>query len=358
MRMRNRAIGITAFRWLTALMAAALIAASGVESDASPRRYLNETDAWYASDEARRIAENVLSHQSEWGGWPKNIDTTEPFEGDRASIQPTFDNGATADEMRFLMRFYNATGDERVLQAFLRGLDHILEAQYPSGGWPQRYPVGDSYHRHITFNDQAMTRLMEFLREVAQSEVYDSLDRQRREAAMDAFERGVECVLRCQIEVDGRLTAWCAQHDEVDLSPRPGRSYELESISGAESVGVVRLLMSLDDPSLEVRRAIHAAVAWFESVKLEGIRLETREVPDAPRGRDRFVVEDPDAPPMWARFYKIETFRPLFVDRDGVPMYRLEDIGHERRNGYAWLGRWPSTLIERDYPEWKAKWGE
>ena len=110
-----------------------------------------------------------------------------------------------------------------------------------------------------------MVRLMEFLREVYASERYDFVDARTRKAARQAFDRGVECILKCQIKVDGKLTAWCAQHDEKDYTPRPGRSYELVSLSGAESVGIVRLLMSLDEPSPEVVRAVEGRCAGSKS---------------------------------------------------------------------------------------------
>jgi PelA/Pel-15E family pectate lyase len=66
-------------------------------------------------------------------------------------------------------------------------------------------------------------------------------------------------------------------------------------------------------------------------------------------------VKDPAAAPLWARFYEIGTNRPLFSDRDGVKKYSLAEIGHERRNGYAWLGTWPRRLLEREFPAWKQK---
>jgi pectate lyase len=321
-----------------------------------PTKYLKKPDDWFAGAEARRIAANILSYQSDLGGWPKNTDTTAaPFTGNRKDLKPSFDNDATTDELRFLARVGNATRDERYRTAFLKGLDHILAAQYPTGGWPQSYPPGPKYHRHITFNDHAMVRLMEFLREVFGSEVYAFVDARRREAARRAFDQGIQCILKCQIQVDGKPTAWCAQHDEKDFNPRPGRTYELVSISGAESVGVVRLLMSLDNPSPDVVRAVEGAVAWFEAAKLKGIRLVVRKDEKAPKGRDRVVVKDPDAPPLWARFYEIGTNRPIFSDRDGVAKHELAEIGYERRNGYAWLGIWPQRLLEQDYPAWKRQ---
>jgi PelA/Pel-15E family pectate lyase len=129
----------------------------------------------------------------------------------------------------------------------------------------------------------------------------------------------------------------------------------LASLSGAESVGVVELLMSVDRPSTEVVQAVEGAVAWFEAAKLTGIRQTVVDDPKAPRGRNKVVVADPSAPPLWARFYEIGTNKTLFADRDGEPKYALADIGYERRNGYAWYGTWPAKLLAGSYPAWKKR---
>ena len=313
-------------------------------------RYVQKPDAWYRGAEGTRVADNVLSYQSPQGTWPKNIDTAlKPYEGDRARLHGTFDNGATRGEMRFLGRAYNATKREPYRRALLKALDHILEAQYPTGGWPQSYPPGSGYHRHITLNDGAMAGLMILLRDVAQSEEFAFVDPPRRRKAKQAFDRGVRCILKCQIVVRGQPTAWCAQHDERTLEPRKGRSYEHASISGGESAGVIRLLMSLDDPSPEVIRAVNAACRWYQTAKLTGIR-QTR------RDGDKVIVPDADAPPLWARFYEIGTNRPIFSGRDGVVKYDIGQIEHERRNGYAWYGGW-GTEVSAEWAKWKKKHG-
>src|SRR5262245_65773 len=90
---------------------------------AGPTRYLTKPDDWFAGDEGKRVAANILSHQSDAGGWPKNTDTTAPFTGNRKDIKPTFDNGATTDELRFLARSYAATRDATYKAAFEQGLD-------------------------------------------------------------------------------------------------------------------------------------------------------------------------------------------------------------------------------------------
>ena len=140
----------------------------------------------------------------------------------------------------------------------------------------------------------------------------------------------------------------------MDFSPRPARTYELVSLSGSESVGIMRLLMSLDKPSPEVVRAIEAAVVWFEAAKIPGIKVVEVNAPGTPKGKDKTVVKDASAQPMWARFHEIGSNRPIFSGRDGVKKYSLAEIEYERRNGYAWLGYWPEKLLVEEYPAWKA----
>src|SRR4051794_36403389 len=38
----------------------------------SPGAYLKKPEAWFTTGEAKRIAGNILSYQSDLGGWPKN----------------------------------------------------------------------------------------------------------------------------------------------------------------------------------------------------------------------------------------------------------------------------------------------
>jgi PelA/Pel-15E family pectate lyase len=110
--------------------------------------------------------------------------------------------------------------------------------------------------------------------------------------------------------------------------------------------------MSLQDPSSEVLSAVDAAMEWFEKAKIAGIKVVREDDPRSPNGRNKVVVKELTARPMWARFYEIETNRPMFVDRDGARKYDISEIGFERRNGYAWLGYWPEELF-KTYPGWR-----
>ena len=326
---------------------------------------LGQEAAWYGGVEAGRIADNVLLYQRESGGWPKNIDMAAALgEAERAALvkqqrqdDSTIDNAATYTQMIYLAKVYQAAGQARFKDAFLRGLDYLLAAQYANGGWPQYYPNLTGYYRHITFNDDAMVGVLKLLREIARRRPgYGFVDAARRAKSGRAVERGIACILKCQVVVNGRRTVWCAQHDEVTLLPAPARSYEKISLSGAESVGLTRFLMSIDRPGPPVIEAVQSAVAWFARVGLTGIKLVKKPEASLPKGYDLIVVPDAQAAPLWARFYEIGTDRPIFCGRDGVIKSSLAEIDYERRTGYNWYTTAPAGLLAREYPNWQKTW--
>jgi PelA/Pel-15E family pectate lyase len=105
--------------------------------------------------------------------------------------------------------------------------------------------------------------------------------------------------------------------------------------------------MSLENPSAEVIQAVAAGAAWFERSKITGVR-ETRI------DGDKRMIADPDAPPLWARFYEIESNRPFYCGRDGIKKFHLSEIEPERRNGYAWHGAWGQGVSQR-FAAWKGE---
>jgi PelA/Pel-15E family pectate lyase len=201
-----------------------------------------------------------------------------------------------------------------------------------------------------------MGEVLRMLSAIAESRPeYAFLTDSERQRARRAVEKGIECILKTQVIVNSKLTVWCAQHDEQTLAPAKARSYELPSLSGSESVGIVRFLMQIEQPSPEVIRAVQAAVAWFNEAKINGIRLERKPQPGSPKGYDLTVVPDASAGPQWARFYEILTNRPMFSGRDGIVKWQMSEIEYERRNGYRWYVDSPRKLLEEDYPKWRAK---
>ena len=340
------------FAMRSALLLLLLMLSPMLTADESARRFLNKPDSWFASAEAKKVATIILSFQCDAGGWPKNTDTiSKAYEGDRTLLVPTFDNKATVDELRYMARMFNATQDATYRQSFDRGLGYVLTAQYPNGGWPQFYPLRKGYWDHITFNDDAMVRVLRLVREVATEKTYAFLDTKTHEACQKAFDLGIACILKCQIIVDGKPALWCAQHDEKTFAPAKARKYELPSFSVFESVGIVRLLMSLEKPTPEIRASIEGAIAWFEVHKVVGQRID--KVTDKDGKPNLVMVPDPKAPTLWARFYDLKTGAPFVCDRDGIPKPQLADIGSERRNGYSWFGEYARDLLAKDYPKWK-----
>ncbi|HEY3836514.1 MAG TPA: pectate lyase [Bryobacteraceae bacterium] len=328
------------------------------------RDAMRQKAAWYGSAEAMRIADNLLVYQHDNGGWEKNIDMAMPLGSaalaaviaEKKEEHTTIDNDATYTQMNFLARVYTRTGDLEYKAGVERGLDYLLTAQYPNGGWPQFYPLRNGYWDHITYNDDAMIGVMETLRAIAEREAdYAFLNDTDRAKAQEAIDKGVECILRTQVVVAGKPTVWCAQYDEQALTPAMARKYELVSLSGSESVPIVKFLMGIEHPSAEVARSIEGAVARFNASRITGIRLEHRAEPGTPKGWDTVVVADPSAPPVWARFYEIGSNRPIFSGRDSVKKYSLAEIEYERRNGYRWYVDRPAKLLSEDYPRWKAR---
>lgn len=96
-----------------------------------------EEGIWFASEEAKEIAENVLLYQGNIGGWEKNIPMHQPLSKKEkmrlVALKDklegiTIDNGATTQEMLFLSKMYRQVPDERYKKAFLRGLEYLLKS--------------------------------------------------------------------------------------------------------------------------------------------------------------------------------------------------------------------------------------
>lgn len=327
------------------------------------KQCLHQKAEWYRSPEALRIADNVLLYQHDTGGWPKNLDMAKVLlENEKQEIQnqkkqkqeSTIDNGATFSQLIFLAKVYNASPNELYQEAFSKGLCFLLDIQYENGGWPQ-FPYRHGYYSHITFNDNAMIGVMNLLQNVGYSEEYTFVHHDVKKRAQNAVRKGIECILNCQIVVDGKRTSWCAQHDENTLLPAPARAYEKVSLSGLESVGIVRFLMGIETPNPEIIDAVQSAIRWFDEVKISGMQLEKKANSSLPEGFDIVILPQSSSPPLWARFYEIGTNRAIFCGRDGIVKYSLAEIEHERRIGYSWYSNSPSVLIEKEYPDWKKK---
>ncbi len=311
------------------------------------------------------VAENMLVYQRAIGGWPKAVNEIKvdykkrltdaekkSIRSDSMHIDATIDNDATTREIRYLIKAYKQTHNYDYLRAAEKGIRYYLKAQNAAGGWPQFYPDSSLYRSQITYNDNAMVNVLNVLQDIVEGKNgVEVIDASFIPLSAEAVRRGIECILATQIKVNGKLTAWCAQYNNRTLQPEMARKFELVSLSGNESVGIVLFLMRVKNPSARIREAIVAAVNWFERVKIKGYKYIDIDAPNEPKGKDRVIVPDPYSL-LWARFYEIETNRPFFSGRDSQKKYNVAEIEVERRTGYAWYGTWPEKLVQTDYPAW------
>ena len=308
------------------------------------------------------IANNFVAYQNEDGGWPKNIDWLAIVDADslKATLsehyqQSTFDNRNTWPQIKYLARAYLITHNEAYKKGVLKGINYIFNTQYENGGW-RGWDVDA-----ITYNDDVMTGIMNLLLDIKEGKDYFSfLPEELKQKAVTALNKAIDLTLKCLIVVNGEKTAWGQQHDHNTFKSVGARTFELAGITANESVSVLRFLMRLDHPNNSVINAIESGVKWLKKSKINNLRVDTIDVPKGTYPGltltiDRKAVYDPQAKPIWARYYEIETNRPFMCTRQGKKVYKLEDVNPERRAGYAWYGYWPEQLLELEYPLWKEK---
>ena len=325
--------------------------------------------ARHAPNDVAAIADNILLHQRSNGGWNANWDPQRVIGDDEAAqiaaerdnTDTTFDNRATYTQVDYLAQAFRLTGDTRYRDGAVRGLEFMLKAQHPCGGFPHSYPSTANYRPYITFMDDVTAGTLTTLRDVATAAPhYDFVDDALRGRVAEAVERGTACVLRLQQPWQDAPAVWAGQYHHETLEPVAARTFEPPGFVCAESVGVVRYLMGIESPPPEVVQAIEGAVRWFEASQITGLRIE--RVDAAPvqydhhtATHDVLAIPDPDAPPIWARFYEFGTNRPFMANRDGVKVYSLAEVHPERRTGYSWYGQYPARLLAEEVPAWRAR---
>jgi hypothetical protein len=277
---------------------------------------------------ARDAAACLLQGQYRSGGWNASIEF-EPRERAKHAyrVDPpapkkrqrnisSLDDDKTQSALRFLMRLDRALKFEDVAlhTATLAGLEALLHAQFPNGAWaqvwegpadatlpadlkarfpaewPRTYPGGD-YWFHYTFNDNNISRVVETLWLAAA--VYDD-DRYRQ-----AARRAGDFILAAQLPEP--QPAWAQQYN-VAMEPVWARKFEPPAVSGSESQALIGTLMDL-------------AVATGDRKYLEPI-------PRALAYLRRSVLPDG----RLARFYELETNRPLYLTREYELTYEANDL--------------------------------
>jgi PelA/Pel-15E family pectate lyase len=334
---------------------------------------LNNYTAWLSksSDPAvklaadKTMADNIVSWQMPHGGFYKQSAWyAAPWNGTAARSEwfgannvelGTIDNQATVTEILFLANVYARTGDFKYRDSARKAIDFLLNMQYSTGGFPQVYPKrGTTYSNYVTFNDDAMIRvLMLFdqalkLKAPLDGDLVTSTQRSRM-----AFETkmAVQYILKAQIVQNGVRTVWCAQHDPASYAPLGARSYELPSKSGLESARVVEFLMT-QPQTAEVAAAAMAAVAWYRSSATQVLDMTYDSVTTKATNASPFIPKV-GAATLWYRFYDLATDTGFFSGRlptDNPPgtgkQYDIMKVEPERRYGYQWAGQYGAPVIK------------
>ncbi len=325
----------------------------------------------YKPTEITAIADNILLFQKNNGGWPKNYDVQailtsaqkDSVLAAKNATNTTFDNGTTHAQIVALCQAYTITKKEQYKKGALQGLQYIKAAQYANGGWPQYYPLEDNYSKYITFNDDVYSGIMWLLKDIIERKPnYLFLTQQQLQEVGTMYNKGLDCILKTQINDAGVPTAWCQQYNEVTLEPAWARKFEPPSICNGESAEIVRLLMSINHPSKAVVDAVQYAVKWFKQSEILNTRVSIiaappMQTPYKLSTMDRVVLTDSAAPPIWTRYYELKTHKPIFCNRDSKIVYSLAEVTRERRDGYGWYTYAPQKILLA-YPKWQQQWAK
>ncbi len=277
---------------------------------------------------AKEVGDALATVQLACGGWrmrqplsdawaDKRVDAEGSY---RVTPQADFDDGRTQGPALFLIELVRDGSTEARHQAAMqKALDLLLEAQYPSGGWPQYYPLeGEgfsdlgNYRRYNHINDGSIPEIIRVL-----LEAYRAFGEQRY---LDAVIKAADWLL--EVRVPGAV--WSQQYyDDYVMGPlkpnhpAPGRWFEPMSITASETRTVVDILTEvwLETGDGRYIAPVDEIVEWYERSRL-------------PDGR-------------WARMYEIHTNRPLYCTPDKVITYSDENL----RPGYAWKGKWGDSVL-------------
>lgn len=224
----------------------------------------------------------------------KNAWRLEEFQHDWGNA--TFDDGGTAEASKFLLRMYAEKRDQKYKPALDKAIQFVLDAQYPEGFWPQRYPPAQAhgvngkpdYTALPTFNDDVAAENIDVL-----VMAYDVLGDKR---LLDPIKRGMDAFVAAQQPAP--QAGWGLQHAR-DLRPVGARTYEPDALVTHTTARNVELLIGFYKLTGDERylARVPEALDWLESVRSPaGV---------APPGRTH------------PTFLEIGTNKPLYVHRKG-----------------------------------------
>lgn len=231
-------------------------------------------------DYAEEVAGAILWGQHTAGGWHYLIDfdiaNIQLYYDNVASLcwgweeyyhyygNCTFDDSATSSSIQLLMQIYSLTQDSRYRAPLMKALDFVLEAQFPNGAWPQRYPLMDDfqfngkadYTSFYTFNDEVIYNNIMLL-----LDAYDMFGDKR---IKDAAIRGMDFYIISQTGYS--QGGWCEQYSH-DMKPAQARSYEPAGVYTGTTLRCIKDLELFYMITGDTRylNPIDRAISWLEN---------------------------------------------------------------------------------------------
>ena len=284
--------------------------------------YWDTGDPYYL-DAALAAGNCLVRGQLRSGGWDNSITfdpakrrnwayrVEAPTPGRSPRDTTTLDDNKTQSALRLLLHLDTTLGfkNHAIHESALYALNALLQAQFPNGAWPQQFsrppdpnacpvlpasfPVswprefpGGKYAGYYTFNDNAMGDVVEVM--VLAFQVY------KEQRYLRAVERVGDFILRAQMPAP--QPAWAQQYD-LQMHPAWARKFEPPAVTGGESQAVIETLLRVYQ--------VTGRKQYLDAVPRAVEYLRRSQLPD---GR-------------LARFYELQTNRPLYCTKDYVLTY-------------------------------------
>ena len=338
-------------------------------------------------DVTTSVADLIVALQNEDGGFqvlPDNYEMSqkETGLGSMKDVSSVY-NGATTAELKYLAKYITANKpeDSKYQDAFVKGIKYLLTTQHDNGGWSMNPGSGSGFNANIEVGNKAMTEVLTLLSDIA---ILNNQDYVFARKAMNvdeiksAVEKGNDFIVKSQISNNNKKSGWATQYDKSG-NVTMGHTYERESVSSYTTKDVIDYLMTIHNPSQDIKDAVESAYSWLKDVKIADKEQKVVKDTSMNNGFDVYLV---DGSGTWASNYvydkATDSYRPLYSDVDPTradqkyvnvyELYNLDgnSVGNKKINNKDLIlystrttvsyydNNLADELIATGYDEWKS----
>lgn len=338
-------------------------------------------------DVTTSVADLIVALQNEDGGFqvlPDNYEMSqkETGLGSMKDVSSVY-NGATTAELKYLAKYITANKpeDSKYQDAFVKGIKYLLTTQRDNGGWSMNPGSESGFNANIEVGNKAMTEVLTLLSDIA---ILNNQDYVFARKAMNvdeiksAVEKGNDFIVKSQISNNNKKSGWATQYDKSG-NVTMGHTYERESVSSYTTKDVIDYLMTIHNPSQDIKDAVESAYSWLKDVKIADKEQKVVKDTSMNNGFDVYLV---DGSGTWASNYvydkATDSYRPLYSDVDPTradqkyvnvyELYNLDgnSVGNNKINNKDLIlystrttvsyydNNLADELIATGYDEWKS----